>query len=319
MMICPKCGRVVPDGVPCSCGAPLLSSNPAVNLLKTVGSSPKFLTAAILYSVAVLFSLVAAFAPNDLVYELYYYGANAGVDPDIFYPMMDVLESSSVVGVVLSSLPSILMAVGMWLFFVSSRNTQTGNVSTVGLTICKVLSYISLVLLCLAAFLLVILGIILVFAITANSDIAYYGAGSVVAAASVVGFLLAIVAAVLGLFIALEVSVIRTINRIKNTALNGVPDNRISGFLTGMLMVFGILGALGGVISLAGSPLTGLGSLAASVAMILMSLVLSEYRNKMTVLVFPPVQPVYPQNMPPYGSVPPQQPGGPTDGYPPQQ
>ena len=52
-------------------------------------------------------------------------------------------------------------------------------------------------------------------------------------------FLLAIVAAVLGLFIALEVSVIRTINRIKNTALNGVPDNRISGFLTGMLMVFG--------------------------------------------------------------------------------
>ena len=46
-MICPKCGRTVPDGAPCPCGAPVLSSNPAVNLMKTLGSSPKFLTAAI--------------------------------------------------------------------------------------------------------------------------------------------------------------------------------------------------------------------------------------------------------------------------------
>ena len=56
-MICPKCGRTVPDGAPCPCGAPVLSSNPAVNLKKTLGSSPKFLTAAILDSVTVLFNL----------------------------------------------------------------------------------------------------------------------------------------------------------------------------------------------------------------------------------------------------------------------
>ena len=53
-MICPKCGRTVPDGAPCPCGAPVLSSNPAVNRMKTLGSSPKFLTAAILCSVTVL-------------------------------------------------------------------------------------------------------------------------------------------------------------------------------------------------------------------------------------------------------------------------
>ena len=63
-MICPKCGRTVPDGAPCPCGAPVLSSNPAVNLMKTLGSSPKFLTAAILYSVGGIGCGVAAVALN---------------------------------------------------------------------------------------------------------------------------------------------------------------------------------------------------------------------------------------------------------------
>ena len=57
-MICPKCGRMVPDGSQCPCGAPVLSSNPAVNLLKTIGSSPKFLTAVILYTVMVVFNIL---------------------------------------------------------------------------------------------------------------------------------------------------------------------------------------------------------------------------------------------------------------------
>ena len=41
-----------------------------------------------------------------------------------------------------------------------------------------------------------------------------------------------------------------------------------------------------------------------------MSLLLGEYRAKMTMLLYPPVQPMY-SNMPPYTNVPPQQPGGP--------
>ena len=47
-MLCPKCGQYNPEGVACPCGAPLLSSNPAVNVLKTLGSSGRFLTMAIL-------------------------------------------------------------------------------------------------------------------------------------------------------------------------------------------------------------------------------------------------------------------------------
>ena len=47
-MLCPKCGRMLPDGVPCPCGAPLRSTNPAVNLIKTLGVSAKLLAAAVL-------------------------------------------------------------------------------------------------------------------------------------------------------------------------------------------------------------------------------------------------------------------------------
>ena len=54
----------------------------------------------------------------------------------------------------------------------------------------------------------------------------------------------------------------------------------------------------------------GIASLASGVCCVLMSLLLGEYRAKMTMLLYPPVQPMY-SNMPPYTNVPPQQPGGP--------
>ena len=40
-MICPNCGREIPDGTvcPCTLEAPALSDNPAVNVVKRVGSS----------------------------------------------------------------------------------------------------------------------------------------------------------------------------------------------------------------------------------------------------------------------------------------
>lgn len=85
-MICPKCGRTVPDGAPCPCGAPVLSSNPAVNLMKTLGSSPKFLAAAILYSVTVLFNLLASFGASDVISTLYYYGATTASTPTSSIP-----------------------------------------------------------------------------------------------------------------------------------------------------------------------------------------------------------------------------------------
>ena len=290
-MICPKCGRTVPDGAPCPCGAPVLSSNPAVNLMKTLGSSPKFLTAAILYSVAVLFNLLASFGASDVISTLYYYGANYGFDPDVFYPMMSALEGSTVVSAVIGAIPSILMAVGMWLFYTTCRNTQSGNVSTVGLTICKVITIINLVLLCCVVLFLVAMVMIFIIAFAGMGEInyysysdGYYGATSAAFVITLLVIVSLIVAAVLALAIAYQVSILRAINRIKGSALNGAPDNRISRFLTGFMMVIGVLTCLGGLFSLIASPVAGIASLASGVCCVLMSLLLGEYRAKINSL-----------------------------------
>ena len=312
-MICPKCGRMVPDGSQCPCGAPVLSSNPAVNLLKTIGSSPKFLTAVILYTVMVVFNILSSFASGDWINALYYYGANYGLDPDIFYPTMSALESSSLLGAVMGSIPAILLAVGMWLFYVTCRNTQSGNISTAGLTICKVIAYITLVFICALAALLLVMAVLLMIggvATTSAYNSYYYDDGSAAVLITVLGVLLVVLAAVMALLIAYYVCVIKTINRIKASALNGAPDNRIPRFLTVLMMVSGVLSGLGGLFSLFTTPAAGIASLAGAVCAILMALLLSEYRAKMSMLLYPPVQPMY-NNMPPYGNVPPQQPGGP--------
>ena len=314
-MMCPKCGRTFPDGTQCPCGAPTLSSNPAVNLIKTLGSSNKFLAAAILTSVMVLFSIMASMGSQDLLVSLYYYGANYGLDPDVFYPALSVLENSLGVGAVVAAIPSILIAVGMWMFYVSCRSTQSGNVSTAGLTLCKVLSIISLVMFCLAVVVALVAIVVVLVAVGSVAGDAYYSEyGSYAAAfASVqvlLGFFAMILLGVLALYIVYYICIVKIINRVKASAVNGVPDNRVPRFLTGFMMFLGVLGLVSGVISLIASPVAGIGSLAGAVSLILLSLLLGEYRAKMTMLLFPPVQPMY-GNMPPYDAAAPQQPGGP--------
>ena len=170
-MICPKCGRVIPDGTQCPCGAPLLSSNPAVNVIKTLGSSPKFLAVAILYSVAALFSAVSVFNTDALASPLYYYAANYGLNSDAFYTVMEAAEGGGIAGAVIGLIPAILIGVSIWLFYVSCRNVQTGNVSTAGLTICKVISYIGLVGVCLLILLLVVCFFLVLFAVGGSGDL----------------------------------------------------------------------------------------------------------------------------------------------------
>ena len=88
--------------------------------------------------------------------------------------MMSALEGSTVVSAVIGAIPSILMAVGMWLFYTTCRNTQSGNVSTVGLTICKVITIINLVLLCCVVLFLVAMVMIFIIAFAGMGEINYY-------------------------------------------------------------------------------------------------------------------------------------------------
>ena len=68
-MICPKCGRDIPDGTvcPCSLEGPPLSDNPALNALKTVGSSPLFLALAALMSAWALLTIFSSLGVSDAI------------------------------------------------------------------------------------------------------------------------------------------------------------------------------------------------------------------------------------------------------------
>lgn len=119
-MICPKCGREIPDGTvcPCSVGTPMLSSNPAVNVIKKIGSSPLFLTAVILYSVTLVLTFISSITAGSAIpYYAYSFMESYGesLPPSVYYSMMDASSGATAFGAILGLIPSILIAVGMWI------------------------------------------------------------------------------------------------------------------------------------------------------------------------------------------------------------
>lgn len=302
-MICPKCGREIPDGTvcPCSYGTPALSSNPAVHVLKSVGSSTIFLVMAILSTAAVVFSILANLsAANGVIPayldQIYNY---IGVDPSVYESVMSSAAVSSSVSIVVGGLISGLTTVALWVHYFTCRNRNSGNISTVGLTIWKVFTWIGIVSLIIACVGVVILmAIMMIGAAAGGDDVGIY--------IGVAVFLTIFLGVILGLGLACEIATLRVINRAKTVAYNGIPDNRVSQFLVVMIWIGGIFTTLSGLVGLFGAPLTGIAGLASGVSSILSAICLTRYRQEMTAVMYPPVQPVYAQQ--PAAPVAPQQP-----------
>lgn len=314
-MICPNCGREIPDGTICPCtleAAAPLSDNPAVNAVKQVGSSPLFLALAILFSVSALLAVFSSAWTNDMFADLYYYAYSSGMNMDSISYILDNMRASSGVSAVLGSIPTILVAVAAWIHYASCRSVQTGNVSTAGLTIYKVLRYIGMIGLCLAALLVVGVCVILIILLAGDALPA-----SLFAIDPSIGrnelklsliLIFAIIAAFFAFFMALAIgyqaSVIRMVNRTKIIAASGLADDRVSGYLIGMNYVLAVFSVIVGIFSMAVSPLSGISSLVSAAALIVESILLSRYQKAMNLVIFPPVAPLIPPEnypMPPQG------------------
>ncbi len=323
-MICPNCGREIPDGTvcPCTLEAPALSDNPAVNVIKQVGSSGLFLAMCILFSAWALLTVFSSLGVSDALSNVYVYAYQFGLDPDQIMSILDTMERTSLLSAVMGSIPAILTGAAMWMHFATCRNRLTGNISTAGLTICKVLSYISMIGLCLAALLIVGSFVLIIVALFVSglpwgelfSQAGGYTHGmysatdeeATIAVAVVLGVCALIIAFALALAITYQASFIRMINRAKTVAHTGLADERVSGYLIGMSGFVAACSLISGLMSLLTAPITGAASLCHAAAFILMILLLKRYRTQMNLVLYPPVQPA---NMPPaYGYPQPQQP-----------
>lgn len=300
-MICPNCGNQVPEGMRCPCGGGerSLSSNPAVHAIKAVSSSALFLTAAILFSVSILFTILSSLGGNAVLEQVIYRLYSMGLDVSEFSAYLSDLRWTGVLSAVFSSAFTILLAVGLWLHYFTCRRTDTGNISTSGLTICKVIAVIRCVLVALALLLVVGGCVIMMIGLGAAS---LSGLDEDMA---VMFMTLAIVLVVFGTFsgvlgLVYQICIIKTINRIKSTANTGVADNRISGFVIVWTYIISVISIIGGIFTLFTGVLGGLSAITGAVSSFLIAKCLSDYKKRATMLMYPPVQPMaVPQQMPP--------------------
>ncbi len=294
-MICPRCGREIPDGTVCPCNyeTPVLSSNPAVNAIKTIGSSPLFLAAVILYTVSLVLSAVfIASGASNAVATVLTYMVNSGViDPYTAYDIMEYASGYNYGASLWALILPVLTCIGMWMFYATCRNRRNGNISTAGLTICKVIMIIGLVCLIIGAACMLVLFVIFLV----SGGVRYMDDwGTVVAGMSaLLAILLFICLAVLVLMICFYGGIVKIINRIKGCAATGLPNNRISRYVTVLLYISGIFSCISGLIELFSSPLSGIATLAGAVCSILVAVALGRLRQQMEALLYPSVQPVY--------------------------
>ncbi len=285
-MICPKCGREIPDGTICPCSSGLLSSNPTLQVIKSIGSSPLFLAAVLLHTLSAVFSIIIAFNPSAAAVDVQRFLYDMGMDPELLQYVNG--GTTSVVSVIASSIVTLLVTLALWLLYATCRNRQTGNISTGGLTILKVITMLGIIGLCIVALTLVASGIFLLIGSADESSL--YGRGF-----AIIGAAFFVAALVFILMIFYQISLYRALSLVKKASLTGMPNNRVSGFLIVMLWIVGIFSIIGGLVELFFNPLSAVGTLCNAVFRIVAALIFQRLRQEMTMLMYPPVQPVYAQ------------------------
>lgn len=299
---------------------PFLSDNPAVNVLKRAGSSPLLLWAGIFQSaflVAWIGFIVAFSNMIGLEAENAWQNSRVHISPEF-------AESSALVGRVFFSvvcslpmIPVVLSLVGLWIHYASCRSVKSGGVSTAGLTIWKVKSYIRLVAVCSFAGISLI-AIIAALAFSAFGGYDALGSQMPSSALAVLWFIyFLMIAGFSSLPVIGSALKIRLINRTKAVARMGYPDNRTPTFVVAVnyikvafLTLYGVsfvpLSILPATIpdeAAQGMPdftfvmLLGVAMLSQAVYIVLVNISISHYKQEMTRLIYPqvwtiPAQPV---------------------------
>lgn len=262
MKTCPVCGKEIDDAAAfCPhCGSPAGQQGPvyaqpagaapagpeteppAVQLLRRMATSPVYLAGAIGYSCTILFNVITVVysaSPGAVnryltVTSRTVYGQQGELDT--LYNFFSNLFGATAAGALLGSIPTLLMAVGIWMVYASARS-RSGPISTAGLTIIRVIQIITAVLVCLLLGLVLgVIGLMLVgMPLSDNTP-------------GAVGLLVAAVVTILvvfGLVILYYLRLIATIDCFRYTLWNGTPQGKISRFVAVIAILSGVFSLLG--------------------------------------------------------------------------
>ncbi len=249
--------------------------------LKEVGSSPVVLLAAIFMAVSILLGIVGqavtADDPYEMLEDLFY-----EYDIDVPDELFSTDTGTAVVTAVISAVPNILIAIGVFVVFASAKSKTEPTLGTGGLTLINVMIAIGLGVICVLALLVIV---IMLMGSAALSFIG--GAVSSFEGSEYVGTAFAIVIAVFAVVFAFVISyyicLIRTVGAIKKTAHTGVPEIRGSAmYITVLDFIFGSSTILGAISSVLGGNFIGaLGNIFSGTAVILFGVALIKYRSRM--------------------------------------
>ena len=311
-MFCMNCGQPCADGNKfCEhCGAPLLDTtaqpasqpapqpvqqpyyapapaayapaNPVLDTIKRLATSPLFLAATVAQSGMILFTIIAAMAgTSGLLGSLDTYlsmilrmgGYSSSEVSGLLGGVGSLFTGASLGATLVGQLPAILIAVGLWLLYVSAADKSGAPMKTTGLTLVKVSTIISLVvsILVLVVFEFIVIGITM--AAAKYDDSAIVG-GIIVMLALLV---------VLSLGILMNVKTLSTIGTMQKTIQTAQPSDKVSTYVA----VISILNGIGAIIGMLGfgSVLSVLSGLCSAVACICFAVFLFQYRDKMRALM----------------------------------
>ena len=265
------------------------SSNPVLNTIKTIGSSPMYLIAAIAYSVALALQLLVLDGGAVDMGQLMPGGSEI------------VYQISQGIGQLIGSVPSILIAIGLWLMYAQCVSDKEEAMRTGGLSLMKASTIVSLVLMCIALGLALLGGLIvlILFSQLQGELVPYFeeligeelGAAAGAIGVAFVAIVIGVVVLVAAVYIVYQAMVIKSINTVRKTATTGVPSDRVSGFVAVVNIIAGaisVISFLGGIKDWQygfGAVADSLASICSGVAMILFGILLMNYRKEMRAIM----------------------------------
>ncbi|MDP4119930.1 MAG: zinc ribbon domain-containing protein [Bacillota bacterium] len=221
---------------------PVFSTSFAQNVIKSAGSSMIFLVATILVSLSLLFSIINGFIPVNInhIFENTNFreslGSNYSNVYDVFTKYQGFFSGFSLIALI----PTLLICIGLWLFYFTCKDANNPNIKTSGLTIIKGVIIFNFIITCLIP--LFFLMALIIASTSLNSlDIPGSGGGAAIG----VMLILFILSCVIVIFPMIYcIFIIKSINNLKRTAQNVSPAMPISNFVAVMNIIFGSISVL---------------------------------------------------------------------------